>query len=98
MEQAMTAPLFNPGDRVEKFGGSYSAPGIIVKAFDTLDGEVRYVVDFSPVLPGLLHIFGERQLRPLTSERCADYMRHFLDLTDEFDRMANDHELPKMRR
>jgi hypothetical protein len=59
---------FGVGSRVEKYGGAYTLPGVVVAAFKTLGGAERYVVDHWPVAPGLLHIYGPQQLRPLQEE------------------------------
>jgi hypothetical protein len=55
---------FNVGDKVMKIGGSYQAPGIVVAAFKTNSGEVRYVFEF--IYPtGMLHIFNEKQIESI---------------------------------
>lgn len=51
------------GDRVEKVSG-YKFPGVIVSAFLTLAGELRFVVECTiPGCEGMLHIYAENNLR-----------------------------------
>jgi hypothetical protein len=52
------------GDRAEKVGGTYQATGEIVASWIELDGTPRYVFRFDTP-KGLLHIFGQSQLRKL---------------------------------
>lgn len=48
-------------EKVRKVGGSYQANGTIKAQFAADDGSPRYVFRFDEP-PGLLHIFGEKQL------------------------------------
>jgi hypothetical protein len=41
---------------------------VVVAAFRTLAGAERYVVEHAPAAPGLLHIYGPQNLRPLAEE------------------------------
>lgn len=50
------------GDKVDKISG-YRFPGTIVSKYETLKGEVRYVVEMDEY--GLQHIFNESQLKIL---------------------------------
>lgn len=56
---------FKIGDRVNKAKG-YSFPGYVVSVFEKLDGQVRYVVEFSShntdAGRGMLHIFSHKDL------------------------------------
>lgn len=61
------AQAFQVGDQVEKHG-SYVLAGVVVAAFRTLAGEERYVVEHWSTVPGLLHIYGSHNLRPLNEE------------------------------
>jgi hypothetical protein len=55
--------LLAVGDKVEKVSG-YKWPGIVVSVFDTLDGQLRVVVECTtPEVAGALHIYNEGQLR-----------------------------------
>jgi hypothetical protein len=55
---------FEVGDLVRKRAG-YEYPGIIVSAFTTRAGAVRYVVEADhPGFAGMLHIFNGDQLEP----------------------------------
>lgn len=65
----MSAPEFNVGDYVEKFGGDYQIDGIVVARFCKLDKQLRYVVEFGG---GILHIFAPRQLRAKQWPETAD--------------------------
>lgn len=56
-------PKFNVGDKVLKCTGDYHLEGVVVSVFQTLEGKVRYVVEHQPFAPGLLHIYGETNLR-----------------------------------
>jgi hypothetical protein len=50
------------GDRVQKRRG-YKWPGIIVAVFETLEGEMRVVVECTvPEVAGALHIYSPDQL------------------------------------
>lgn len=49
------------GDHVQKRAG-YEFDSIVVSVFRKLDGQTRVVCE-SKVIPGLLHIFSEGQLR-----------------------------------
>jgi hypothetical protein len=60
---------FAVNDRVEKIGGAYTLPGVIVAAFRTLGDAERYVVEHAPAAPGLLHIYGPDNLRRLDTDR-----------------------------
>ena len=62
---------FAIGQRVEKFGGSYQLSGEIAARWLTDKGEPRYVVNHKPIAPGLLHIYGEAQLREETPGACS---------------------------
>lgn len=55
----MTPYAFKIGDTVNKRSG-YLFPGVIVAAFTTTAGKIRYVVEMKNF--GLLHIFNEDQL------------------------------------
>lgn len=48
--------------RARKVGGSYQAEGTVVAEFLTTTGEQRYVFEFD-VPQGMLHIFGQSQLK-----------------------------------
>lgn len=52
---------FKQGDKVNKVGGNYQAPGIILSGFYTTQGAERYVFEFED-LTGMLHIFTPDQL------------------------------------
>jgi len=52
---------FKTGQRVRKIGGTYQANGIIVSAFKTTVGDIRYVFEFDTP-KGMLHIFNESQI------------------------------------
>lgn len=56
----MTEPQFKVGDEVQKVKG-YSFPGVVVSAFWTTHGQLRYVVEMKH--HRLLHIFSGEQLR-----------------------------------
>ena len=56
---------FQIGDRVEKCTGDYHLEGIVVAAFTTLAGKERYVVEHTPLAPGMLLIYGPGNLRKL---------------------------------
>jgi hypothetical protein len=47
------------GDKVEKLGGDYRFPGVIVAVFNKLSGQIRYVVEDDR---GILHIFSRKNL------------------------------------
>ena len=64
-EPASGAFKFAIGQRVEKVGGSYQLSGEIAARWLTDKGEPRYVVNHKPIAPGLLHIYGEAQLREM---------------------------------
>ena len=59
--------LFHIGQRVEKFTGDYTGPGIVVGVCHLDNGVIRYVV--SHKLEGgtgfLLHLYSEANLREL---------------------------------
>jgi hypothetical protein len=55
--------MFNIGDKVEKCTGDYHLAGVVVAAFTTVAGKERYVVDHTPVAPGMLHIYSSQNLR-----------------------------------
>jgi hypothetical protein len=68
----MTVFRFAIGDPVQKQGAGYSGPGMIVAAFQGVDGHPRYVVAHR-VQGGrgvFYHIYGEGQLdiRPAEEE------------------------------
>jgi hypothetical protein len=51
-----------PGDRVQKRRG-YKWPGTVVAVFETLEGEMRVVVECTvPEVAGALHIYSPDQL------------------------------------
>lgn len=50
---------FNVGDAVEKVGGDYIFPGVVVATFLKMTGARRYVVEDDR---GILHIFSEKNL------------------------------------
>lgn len=53
---------FHVGTRVHKVKG-YSWPGVVVSAFNTLEGKPRYVVECTvPEVAGALHIYNADQL------------------------------------
>lgn len=55
-------PKFKIGDKVKKVKG-YKWPGVVVSAFMTLEGKVRYVVECTvPEVEGALHIYSETQI------------------------------------
>lgn len=56
---------FKIGDRVEKCSGDYHLEGVVVAAFRTLAGKERYVVEHTPLAPGMLHIYGPGNLRKI---------------------------------
>jgi hypothetical protein len=56
---------FKVGDPVEKCSGDYHLEGVVVAAFVTLAGKERYVVEHTPLAPGMLHIYGPGNLRKL---------------------------------
>lgn len=56
--------LLQVGDKAEKVGGTYQATGVIVAAWFELDNTPRYVFRFDQP-KGLLHIFGQAQLRKI---------------------------------
>jgi hypothetical protein len=56
---------FKIGDRVEKCSGDYHLEGVVVAVFRTLAGKDRYVVEHTPLAPGMLHIYGPTNLRRL---------------------------------
>ena len=62
----MSDALFKPGDRVEKFSGDYTGPGIVRKVIDDIPGRLRYVVGHR--IEGgsgeFWHIYSPQQLRP----------------------------------
>lgn len=51
------------GDKVEKTGGDYIFPGIIVAVFQKLSGQERLVVEDDR---GILHIYSERNLKKIS--------------------------------
>lgn len=53
--------VFSVGDNVQKAIGDYRPTGTIVASFVTLDGNRRYVMEFTAI-PGMLHIFSGKQL------------------------------------
>ena len=55
--------VFEIGDKVTKCTGDYNLDGVVVAAFTTLSGKERYVVEHSPIAPGMLHIYSEQNLR-----------------------------------
>jgi hypothetical protein len=65
-DRGSPAFTFSLNQAVEKYSGAYILPGIVLAAFYTLAGDERYVVEHAPVAPGLLHIYGPHNLRPLT--------------------------------
>lgn len=65
----MEKSKFNVGDHVVKISG-YPFPGVVVSAFLTLSGQWRYVVEcVVPEVSGMLHIYNEKQLEFLQSEK-----------------------------
>lgn len=54
---------FKIGDKVEKCTGDYHLTGVVVAAFTTLSGKERFVVEHSPIAPGMLHIYSTQNLR-----------------------------------
>lgn len=59
--------ILQVGDKAEKVGGTYQAKGEIVAAWIELDNTPRYVFRFDEPR-GLLHIFGQSQLRKLQND------------------------------
>lgn len=51
---------FRVGDFVEKVGGDYIFPGVVVSVFEKVSGKIRYVVEDDR---GILHIFSEKNLK-----------------------------------
>lgn len=49
------------GDRALKIGGSFTASGVIVAAFETTEGAQRYVFEFETP-KGMLHLYSANQL------------------------------------
>ena len=50
------------GDKVQKIKG-YRWPGVIVAAFETIEGKRRYVVECTvPEVAGALHIYSPEQI------------------------------------
>jgi hypothetical protein len=50
------------GDRVQKIQG-YRWPGVVVAVFQTLGGQMRYVVECTvPEVAGALHIYAPEQI------------------------------------
>ncbi|MBK8191573.1 MAG: hypothetical protein IPK79_14135 [Vampirovibrionales bacterium] len=74
----MKPDVFKFGDRVRKVGGSYQANGTIRAAFQTRNGQQRYVFDFDTPA-GLLHIFNHEQLEPLNNESQSEIMKKARD-------------------
>ena len=62
MSTADTLNDLRKGDRVQKIKG-YRWPGVVVSAFQTLNGEWRYAVECTtPDVQGALHIYNREQL------------------------------------
>lgn len=59
--------LFQPGDRVRKVKGSYQTTGVIAAAWYESDPVPRYVFRFDNP-PGVLFIFNQSQLQPITTD------------------------------
>lgn len=54
---------FPVGTPVEKAGGDYRFPGVVVAVFRTTRGHVRYVVECTvPGCEGMLHVFSRHNL------------------------------------
>ena len=53
-------PEFELGDAVEKIGGDYIFPGVVVSVFQKLSGVTRYVVEDDR---GILHIYSAKNLK-----------------------------------
>lgn len=54
---------FPIGTPVEKIGGDYKFPGVVVAVFQKVSGEVRYVVECTaPDCKGILHIYSRKNL------------------------------------
>ncbi len=56
-------PLYKPGDRVKRSGGSYVFPGVVLGSVLTTLGRRLYVVEHRTER-GLTHLFREGDLTP----------------------------------
>lgn len=98
----MKPSVFDVGSRVRKIGGSYQATGTIRAAFQTRNGQQRYVFDFDTPA-GMLHIFNHEQLEEIVDsnkdveERFAEALRKTsiyptaIKLEDWFDPYNTEH-------
>jgi hypothetical protein len=64
--------LFTVGQKVEKFGGDYGGPGVVVGGFELVQGIWRYNV--AHMIQGgygvFIHIYNEREIR-LIQQSCS---------------------------